>query len=305
MHPVGWECLRGGTHRALFVMLISWPNLNDPDICWPACVKPHIQFVPQIQKVDKTLEAGKNVCVCVCSCCWCRMGEREKSFYSNACTTAIITRKEESQSVFLCVLYHTSSVSLCVCALMSSTPHQQTHPARLVANTHTHKHVCVCSRAKEQWWGGSLFNGRDRGPWGLSSPQLEALEERLGAVLLIQVGLIMPVHPLPLTLPPLHQICEETHDKGRQAGGGGSVSVCVCTTCGHLYSRAWALGTREISPLHITALRLWHQAFLLLHFHARASFVEAALGLINTQTIWQMLSTGSGTVPLSNEAFSS
>lgn len=56
---------RQGGCGALFVMLISWPNLNDPDICWPACVKPHIQFVPQIQKADKTLEAGKNVCVCV------------------------------------------------------------------------------------------------------------------------------------------------------------------------------------------------------------------------------------------------
>jgi len=61
--------LRGGGVRGLcgapFVMLISRPNLNDPDICWPACVKPHIQFVPQIQKADKTLEAGKNVRVCV------------------------------------------------------------------------------------------------------------------------------------------------------------------------------------------------------------------------------------------------
>lgn len=46
-------------------MLISWPNLNDPDICWPACVKPHIQFVPLIQKADKTLQASRNVCVLV------------------------------------------------------------------------------------------------------------------------------------------------------------------------------------------------------------------------------------------------
>ncbi len=137
---------------------------------------------------------------------------------------------------------------------MSSTPHQQTHTARIVAHTHTHtcSCVCVCAAERRHRGGGSLFNGRDRGPWGLSSPQLEALEERLGAVLLIQVGLIMPVHPLPLTLPPLHQIWEETHDKGRQAGGGGSVSVCVCVcvcaTCGHLYSGAWAQGTWEISP---------------------------------------------------------
>lgn len=55
----------GGVCKALFVMLISWPNLNDPDICCPACVKPHIQFVPDIQKAGKTLEAGKNVCVCI------------------------------------------------------------------------------------------------------------------------------------------------------------------------------------------------------------------------------------------------
>lgn len=47
-----------------------------------------------------------------------------------------------------------------------------------------------------------LFNGRDRGPQGLNSPQLEVLEKRLGAVLLIQVGLIMPVHPLPPATPP-------------------------------------------------------------------------------------------------------
>lgn len=102
----------------------------------------------------------------------------------------------------------------------------------------------MCAAERRRRGGGSLFNGRDRGPWGLSSPQLEALEERLGAVLLIQVGLIMPVHPLPLTLPPLHQIWEETHDKGRQAGGGGSVSVCA--TCGHLHSGARAQGTSQI-----------------------------------------------------------
>ncbi len=57
----GW-----GDCRALFVMLINWPNLNNPDICCAACVKPHIQFVPPIQKAGKTLEAGKTVCVCVC-----------------------------------------------------------------------------------------------------------------------------------------------------------------------------------------------------------------------------------------------
>lgn len=60
--PVGWGCWGGG-FRALFVMLIRWPNLNDPDICCPVCVKPHIQFVPDIQKAGRTLEAGENVCV--------------------------------------------------------------------------------------------------------------------------------------------------------------------------------------------------------------------------------------------------
>lgn len=78
---------------------------------------------------------------------------------------------------------------------------------------------------------------------GIKLPQLKALEERLGAVLLIQVGLIMPVHPLPLTLPPLHQIWEETYDKRRQAGGGGKKSMCVRATCGHLHSQMGALGT--------------------------------------------------------------
>lgn len=105
-------------------------------------------------------------------------------------------------------------------------------------------HVCHWMMGKGR---GSLFNGRDRGPWRLSSPQLEALEERLGAVLLIQVGLIMPVHPLPLSLPPLHKIWKEMRDKGRQGGGGGGC-VCVHTTCGHLCSWAWARGTWEISP---------------------------------------------------------
>lgn len=118
--------------------------------------------------------------------------------------------------LFLCVC-------VCVCTLQCSVPPINTH-----SQTRTHTCSCVCThnRAVEQGQG-SLFNGRDRGPWGLSSPQLEALEERLGAVLLIQVGLIMPVHPLPLTLPPLHQIWEETHDKGRQAGGGRKECVCA------------------------------------------------------------------------------
>jgi len=189
-------------------------------------------------------------------------------------------------------------------ASMSNTPHGQTHIQACCSHTHTRVCVCVCAAERQRRGGGSLFNGRDRGPWGLSSPQLEALEERLGAVLLIQVGLIMPVHPLPPTLPPLHQIWEETHDKGRQAGGGGGRSVSVCTTCGHLDRGGWARGTREALPPYYLRSSLWRRAFLLLHFHAAASFVEAALGLINTQTIWQMPSTGSGTVPLSNEAFS-
>lgn len=78
---------------------------------------------------------------------------------------------------------------------------------------------------------------------GIKLPQLKALEGRLGAVLLIQVGLIMPVHPLPLTLPPLHQIWEETYDKRRQAGGGGR-GVCVCVQpVASLPSQRGALGT--------------------------------------------------------------
>lgn len=66
----------GGFCKAAFVMLISWPNLNNPDICWPACVKPHIQFVPPpppIQRADKTLEAGERIYV--------KKKKKKESFY--------------------------------------------------------------------------------------------------------------------------------------------------------------------------------------------------------------------------------
>lgn len=62
----------------MFVMLISWPNLNDPDICCPVCVKPHIQFVPDIQKAGRTLEAGENV-----NTVWVK---EKNAFTSTACT---------------------------------------------------------------------------------------------------------------------------------------------------------------------------------------------------------------------------
>lgn len=67
--PTETGCFGG----AAFVMLIIWPNLNDPDICCPTCVKPHIQFVPGIHKAGTTLEAVKCLCasiacVCVCVC---------------------------------------------------------------------------------------------------------------------------------------------------------------------------------------------------------------------------------------------
>lgn len=83
--------------------------------------------------------------------------------------------------------------------------------------------------------------------------------------------------------------------------------VCVCVQPVAISTVEHMLRGLVRFCLHITCatLWIWHQAFQLLHFHATASFVEAALGLINTQTIWQMLSTGSGTVPRSNEAFPS
>lgn len=128
-----------------------------------------------------------------------------------------------------------------------------------------------------------MFNGRDRGPWRLSSPQLEALEERLGAVLLIQVGLIMPVHPLPPSLPLLHKIWEETRDKGHKGEEGSGGWLCVQPVA----ISAVELRGLERFPLCITpaVLPLWLQAFMLFHFLTAASFVEAALGLINTKTI--------------------
>lgn len=63
-----WDVLGGG---GCFCHANIWPNLNDPDICCPTCVKPHIQFVPAIQKAGMTLEAVKCLCVycmCVCVC---------------------------------------------------------------------------------------------------------------------------------------------------------------------------------------------------------------------------------------------
>lgn len=80
---------RGG---GAFVMLIIWPNLNDPDICCPTCVKPHIQFVPAIHKAGMTLEAVKCLCVyCMCVCvCTCGGG---MLFFISASTTAVITSR--------------------------------------------------------------------------------------------------------------------------------------------------------------------------------------------------------------------
>lgn len=92
----------------------------------------------------------------------------------------------------------------------------------------------------------------------------------------------MPVHPLPPTLPPLHEIWEEAHDKGRQPGGCVQ-PVAVPAAVKH---ELWGL---ERFPLHIS---LWRRAAVLFHFHAAASFVEAALGLINTQTIWRRRQLG-------------
>lgn len=81
------------------------------------------------------------------------MGEREKSFYSNACTRAIITSREENQSVCFCVLCHTSSVSLCVCARsnVQYPPLTNTQPGLLLTLTHTKTRVCVrvCVRVQQ------------------------------------------------------------------------------------------------------------------------------------------------------------
>lgn len=61
---------------------------------------------------------------------------------------------------------------------------------------------------------------------GIKFPQLEALEERLGAVLLIQVGLIMPVHPLPFH-PSHHYI--KSGRKCMIKGNKQGTCVCVCS----------------------------------------------------------------------------
>lgn len=72
-------------------MLIIWPNPNDPDICCPTCVKPHIQFVPAIHRAGMTLEAVK--CLCVYCMCVCVCGGGMFFFFISASTTAVITSR--------------------------------------------------------------------------------------------------------------------------------------------------------------------------------------------------------------------
>lgn len=97
--PTETGCFRGGA----FVMLIIWPNPNDPDICCPTCVKPHIQFVSEILKAGMTLEAVNCVCVhllhvCVCVCVSIDF------FKLYASSTAVITSR---------TLMHASMCSTC------------------------------------------------------------------------------------------------------------------------------------------------------------------------------------------------
>lgn len=84
--PAETRCFFGGEGGGAFVMLIIWPNLNDPDICCPTCVKPRIQFVPAIHKAGMTLEAVKCLCVycmCVRVCMW---GRNACFFFFYLCT---------------------------------------------------------------------------------------------------------------------------------------------------------------------------------------------------------------------------
>lgn len=216
-------------------------------------------------------------------------------------------QKGELQLIFgrSCVL---SLFCVCVCTQMSSSPNKpDTYSMAYYSRRHTQKcvclRVCVCCRVMGKG-RGSLFNGRDRGPWRLSSPQLEALEERLGAVLLIQVGLIMPVHPLPPSLPPLQKIWEETGDKGDKEEEEKEGVVCVCAY--NLWpSLQLSMSSGDLrdfpSVLLVLLSRSGTELLRCSTFTPQPSFVEAALGLINTKTICQTLSTGSGNVPQSSD----
>lgn len=150
---------------------------------------------------------------------------------------------------------------------------------------------CVCVEQE------SLFNGRDRGPWGLSSPTAEGFRGKAGGCSVNSSGLnnaCVPSAPDPPTT-------NIRSGRKRMIKGDKRVCVCVwdlCLTNTHTHIHTVKMGLRGLERPAVFC------AFLLLHFHTTASFAEAALRLINSQTIWQMLSTVSGCVPSSNEAFS-
>lgn len=189
----------------------------------------------------------------------------------------------------------------------SRSLNQQTTSARFITHWYTQESVHACvpeTESNEKGAGGVCLMDETGGPWRLSSPQMEALEERLGAVLLIQVGLIMPVFPLPR---PSHRYIRSgrkrmiKEDKeGEDWVGGGN--VCACNLWPSLQSSISSGDSRDF-PFALLVLLSGTESSCCSTFTPQPAFVEAALGLINTQTIWQMLSNGSGAVPRSNAAF--
>lgn len=107
---VGW-----GGCGDLFVMLISWPNLNDPDICCPACVKPpHSICPPRYKKQVRPLRLVRmSVCVLVVDSVWVK-GKKILLFQCMNESNNYQERRE--LRVCSCVQNHTHAFfSVCVC----------------------------------------------------------------------------------------------------------------------------------------------------------------------------------------------
>ena len=106
-----------GSCGALFVMLISWPNLNDPDICCPACVKPlHSICPPRYKKQVRPLRLVRmSVCVLVVDSVWVK-GKKILLFQCMNWSNNYQEKRE--LRVCTCVQNHTHaffSVCVCVC----------------------------------------------------------------------------------------------------------------------------------------------------------------------------------------------
>lgn len=78
----------GGCCGAPFVMLINWPNLNDPDICWFAVSSSTFNLLLRHKKQIRPLKLGRMTVSLM------MYGSKGKSFYLCAWTREIIGRRE-------------------------------------------------------------------------------------------------------------------------------------------------------------------------------------------------------------------